>query len=88
MAQQKTGMGTAGMVLGIIAAASAILSLIPVIGWFFMVVMWICAILGIIFGIIAMVKGDKSKGLVAIICSAFAILFYWILVAIIFSALF
>jgi hypothetical protein len=54
-AQQSNGMGTAAMVIGIIAV---ILAFIPLLG----LISWILAPLAIIFGIIGMTRQNAPKG--------------------------
>lgn len=66
--KKSTGMATASLVLGIIAAVVGLLPLIS--GWFLMVswMAWILALLAIIFGIIALCKKQSvAKPVIGII---------------------
>lgn len=56
-AQKGPGMAIAALVLGIVAAITA---LIPVVGFF---LIWVPAILGIVFGIIGMTGGRPKRGI-------------------------
>jgi hypothetical protein len=71
-------MGTASMVLGIIALVFGFIPVINIIGW-------ILAVVGVILGIIALVQ-KKPKALAGVICNGIALLLPWLVMSIIFGA--
>ena len=80
MAEQKsTGMATTALVMGIV---SIVLSFIPVINF----LVWITATLGIVFGIIGMIKKQGSKALVGLILSAVSYFTYFIIFAVLLAS--
>jgi hypothetical protein len=81
-APKSTGLATASLVLGIIAIAFWILAYIPFLFWLD-VIAWPVAIVGLILGIIAVVKKQGAKGLVGLILNAFFIFWKVVVVAMI-----
>ncbi|MBO5217265.1 MAG: hypothetical protein J6B41_05920 [Alistipes sp.] len=71
-------MGTASMVLGIIALVFGFIPVLNIIGW-------ILAVVGLILGIIALVQ-KKPKALAGVICNGIALLLPWLVMSVIFGA--
>ena len=71
-------MAIAAIVLGAIGLIIAILPLASAAALFISWLAWLFAILGLIFGIIALAKGKKKPGLVGTILSVLTIVMYFV----------